>query len=68
MRQQMAGTEPITQAIGRAAFEHLAEGLVVPSAQRAGGVNIVFFPSHRRDGSVIQALDEAGTPFMHGLG
>jgi RES domain-containing protein len=65
--EQAAGREPVTQAIARAAFEHMAEGLIVPSARRAGGVNIVFYPSHRRDGTVIQTLDESNIPFVHGL-
>src|SRR5256885_1874032 len=55
------------KAIARAAFEQLAEGLIVPSARLKGGVNIVFFPSHRRDGTLIQTLDEANVPFTHGL-
>lgn len=65
--EQKAGREPVTQAIARAAFENLAEGLVVPSARRARGVNIVYYPTHRRDGTVIHTLDEAAIPFMHGL-
>ncbi|TLD71606.1 hypothetical protein FEM03_05545 [Phragmitibacter flavus] len=64
---QKSGIEPITQAIARAAFEHLVEGLVVPSARRRNGVNVVYFPCHRRDGSLIQTLDEANIPFVHGL-
>jgi len=66
--EQTAGREPVTQAIGRAAFENLAEGLIVPSARRKGGVNIVYYPSHRLDGSVIQTLNPAALPpDMHGL-
>jgi RES domain-containing protein len=66
--EQTAGDEPVTQAIARAAFEHLAEGLIVPSARRQGGVNIVYYPSHRRDGTLIQTLNAAALPpDMHGL-
>jgi RES domain-containing protein len=66
--EQTAGREPVTQAIARAAFEHLAEGLIVPSARLKNGVNIVYFPSHRRDGTVIQTLNAAALPpDMHGL-
>jgi len=65
--EQSAGKEPVTQAIARAAFENFAEGLVVPSARHRGGVNIVYYPTHRRDGTVIQTLDEANIPFAHGL-
>ncbi len=65
--EQASGTEPVTQAIARAAFENLAEGLVVPSARRKGGVNLVYYPTHRRDGTVIQTLNEANIPVVHGL-
>lgn len=65
--EQSAGREPVTQAIARAAFEQQAEGLIVPSARHKGGVNVVYYPSHRRDGTVIQTLDEANVPFIHGL-
>ena len=65
--EQSGGTEPMTQAIARAAFENLAEGLVVPSARLPGGVNVVYFPTHRRAGTVIQMLDPASIPFAHGL-
>jgi RES domain-containing protein len=66
--EQTAGCEAVTQAIARAAFEQLAEGLVVPSARHPGGVNIVYYPSHRQDGTVIQVLDPRGLPpDTHGL-
>lgn len=66
--EQTAGREPVTQAIARAAFENLAEGLIVPSARHKGGLNIVYYPSHRRDGSVIETLNPATLPpGMHGL-
>lgn len=65
--EQTGGREAVTQAIARAAFEHLAEGLVVPSARRLGGVNLVYYPTHRREGTVIRTLNETAIPFMHGL-
>lgn len=65
--EQKAGKEPVTQAIARAAFENFAEGLVVPSARHRGGVNLVYYPAHRRDGTMIQTLDEENIPFVHGL-
>jgi RES domain-containing protein len=67
LTEQNAGREALTQAIARAAFERQAEGLVVPSARLRGGVNVVYFPSHRRDGTLIETPDEAGVPFIHGL-
>jgi RES domain-containing protein len=65
--EQDADREALTQAVGRAAFERMAEGLIVPSARRTGGVNVVLFPGHRRDGSLVLVRDEASIPFMHGL-
>jgi RES domain-containing protein len=65
--EQDADREALTQAVGRAAFERMAEGLVVPSARHPGGVNVVLFPGHRRDGSRVVVGDEADIPFMHGL-
>lgn len=64
--EQATGDEPLTQAIARAAFERLAEGLVVPSVRLKGGVNVVYFPVHRLDGSEITTPDEADVPFLHG--
>lgn len=64
---QDAGREALTQSLGRAAFECLAEGLVAPSARHPGGTTVVIFPSHRRDASTILTRDEAEIPFVHGL-
>ena len=41
---QDAGQEAVTQAAGRAAWTLGLEGLMVPSAWRADGVNLVVFP------------------------
>jgi RES domain-containing protein len=65
--EQAKGEEALTQAIARAAFENLAEGLVVPSARDPNGVNLVYYPCHRRDGTIINTLNEGKIPFMHGL-
>lgn len=66
--EQNAGREALTQSIARAAFENLGEGLIVPSARHYGGVNVVFYPSNRRAGSVINVLDPGNLPpDMHGL-
>jgi RES domain-containing protein len=64
---QDAGDEALTQAIARAAFENMAEGLVVPSARNVTGINLVYYPSHRLAGTVIQTLNEEDIPFRHGL-
>jgi RES domain-containing protein len=64
---QTAGHEALTQALARAAFETLAEGLMVPSARLKTGVNIVVFPAHLKPGSSITAHHDAQIPFVHGL-
>jgi RES domain-containing protein len=43
---QQQGQEALTQAIGRLAWEAEWEGLLVPSAARSGGVNVVVFPAN----------------------
>lgn len=65
--EQVAGREALTQALGRAAFETYAEGLIVPSARLRGGINIVAFPANLQAGSTITAHDESSIPFVHGL-
>jgi RES domain-containing protein len=65
--EQLAGREALTQAVARAAFETFAEGLLVPSARLAGGVNVIVFPTHLQPPSSIQPLHEAAIPFVHGL-
>lgn len=65
--EQQAGRESLTQALARAAFERMAEGLLVPSARRKGGFNVVMFHTHLRAGSTVETLHEADTPFHHGL-
>jgi RES domain-containing protein len=64
---QLAGREALTQAVARAAFENRVEGLVVPSARRRDGANVIVFPTHLQARSSIVAYDEAGIPFAHGL-
>ena len=66
-KDQLDGREPLTQAIARAAFECLAEGLVAPSARQPDGVNVVLFPSNLRQGSLVTTHHEEDIPFMHGL-
>ncbi len=64
---QTNGLEALTQALARAAFECSAEGLLVPSARLAGGINLIYFPSNRRPSSTVTVIDEANIPFMHGI-
>ena len=44
--EQKKGREALTQAVGRTAFEASLQGLLVPSAARRGGVNLVTFPAN----------------------
>jgi RES domain-containing protein len=44
--EQKKGREAITQAIGRLAFDAEVEGILVPSAAKAGGVNLIVFPGN----------------------
>jgi RES domain-containing protein len=64
---QIAGLEPLTQGVSRAAFETMAEGLIVPSARLAAGINIIVFPSHIKAGSAVKALKDDKILFAHGL-
>ncbi|MEO8044612.1 MAG: RES domain-containing protein [Spartobacteria bacterium] len=50
-KTQEAGRESLTQAIGRAVFSNLGEGLLVPSARVPSGVNVAYFPANRQNGS-----------------
>ena len=54
--EQADGREALTQALGRAAFAAGAEGLLIPSAEVADGVNLVFFPTNRREGSRVTVV------------
>jgi RES domain-containing protein len=45
-QEQRKGREALTQAIGRLAFDDNWEALLVPSAARVGGVNLVIFPAN----------------------
>ena len=49
---QRTGKEAITQTIGRLAWERKFDGLLVPSAARASGVNLVAFPDHTPRGCI----------------
>lgn len=54
---QEDGRESFTQVIGRAVFSIGGEGLRVPSAQVANGVNIVYFPEKHRPSSHVLVLE-----------
>ncbi len=43
---QDQGCESLTQAVGRAAFDSGANGMLVPSARVQGGLNVAYFPEN----------------------
>jgi RES domain-containing protein len=51
---QEQGFESFTQALGRAAFEAKAEGLLAASARVPKAINIAYFPQNRLPGSEVQ--------------
>jgi RES domain-containing protein len=53
-------TGSLTQAFGRAAFSACVEGLLVPSAARRDGTNLVVFPANLRPRSHLRI--ERATP------
>ena len=55
-REVSAGTVPVTQAIGRAAYEAGIEALRVPSAALRGRRNLVIFPGCLRAASRVEVL------------
>lgn len=57
-----ASLAPITQQLGRAAFEVGLEGLVVPSAAGVDGHNLLVFPAHLSLGSTMQVLNASELP------
>jgi len=61
-KEVAAGREPITQSIGRAAFEIGLEGIIVPSAADPNGHNLLIFPGNRQPGSEFQVLNPDGLP------
>lgn len=51
------GRVPITQQLGKAAYEVELEGLIVPSAADPTGCNLLVFPDNLRPGSRIRVLN-----------
>jgi RES domain-containing protein len=52
-RENRAGREALTQALGRAAFEHGADGIIVPSAVKRTFRNLNVFPANLRKPAVL---------------
>jgi RES domain-containing protein len=59
---QAEGREAITQALGRLAWEIGLEALLVPSSARPGGMNLIHFPDHAREGSFLEILNAEELP------
>ncbi|WP_076347092.1 RES family NAD+ phosphorylase [Paludisphaera borealis] len=59
---QAAGEEAVTQAVGRVAFHAGVEGLLVPSAARAHGVNLIVFPANIDRSSLLEVLGAEELP------
>ena len=55
---QASGCESLTQALGRVAFDHGAECLLVGSARVANGINVVCFPESLGPHNMIQIVGE----------
>jgi hypothetical protein len=60
--EQTAGREALTQALGRLAHEFGWEALLVPSAARKGGVNLIVFPDNLAMGSRFEIVNVAELP------
>lgn len=59
---QWSGEEAWTQAIGRGAAMAGFEGLLVPSARRQHGRNVVIFPQNLRGGSKVEVMAKEDLP------
>ena len=64
---QALGDESWTQAIGRGCKKAGFEGLIVPSARRSKGRNLVVFPEQLRRGSHVKLLNASDLPVHPGL-
>ena len=53
-----AGCESMSQALGRAAHDRGADGLLVPSSRVRGSTNLVFFPESLIDEASAEVLGE----------
>ena len=56
-KEVKAGLLAVTQAMGQTAFEAGIEGLIVPSAARSDGFNVLTFPENQKAGSKMQILN-----------
>jgi hypothetical protein len=57
-----AGEEALTQALGRIAYELRWEALLVPSAARPRGMNLIIFPANLLTKSGLLILNVGELP------
>jgi len=60
--EQGAGREAVTQALGRLACELGWEALIVPSAARKEGVNLILYPDKLNHDSTIEIINAEELP------
>lgn len=59
---QDSGVEALGQALGRAAWQAGAEGVMIPSFAHRGGTNVAFFPGNRTEKSKIRIYESEVLP------
>jgi RES domain-containing protein len=59
---QQQGREALTQALSRVVYEREWEGLLVPSAARREGMNLVIFPANLQAGSWMEIINRSLLP------
>ena len=60
--KQAIGHEAVTQAIGRLAHDLGWEALLVLSAARSHGVNLILFPDNLSARSIVQIVNAGDLP------
>jgi hypothetical protein len=60
--EQQAGREALPQALGRLARERGWEGLLVPSAARRLGINLVVFPDVLARENSLEIINRSDLP------
>jgi RES domain-containing protein len=60
--EQKAGREALTQALGRLSHELGWEGLLVPSAARKEGMNLIVFPANLYQRGCLEIINVGDLP------
>lgn len=61
-REQAAGREALTQCLGRLSQELVWEALLVPSAARRAGENLIIFPANLSRRSTVEIVNVGDLP------